>query len=44
MKKIDWDKVWVSFERWHEEKFKFWHDQQKKIQSLVEAQLKRKKK
>lgn len=52
MKKIDWDKVWTHFNKWADKKLGFieypdnedWVKQKKKIQSLVEAQLKPKKK
>ena len=46
--KIDWDKVWKAYDAW-EEKITMYvylpmHIRRNKIQSLVEAQLKRKRK
>ena len=48
MKKIDWDKVWDRWEIWYDRTGWKTHsyvldDMKRKIQSLVEAQLKRKK-
>ena len=48
-KKIKWDKVWKSFQRWYDRghnKLNIWYDwdnqQTKKIEELVEKQLKTK--
>ena len=44
--KIDWNNVWDTFETWFRQprrKFVSWPNEKKKIQSLVEAQLRRKK-
>lgn len=45
--KIDWDKVWDEYWEWHGKKWtRTWleSNERRKIQSLVEAQLKRKRK
>ncbi len=46
--KIDWDKVWSEFDKWWNTEFVKYRipqfpENKKKIQSLVESQLKRKK-
>lgn len=40
--KIDWDKVWRNFEAWRKPSYKDWGQEREKIQSLVEAQMKKK--
>ncbi len=42
--KVNWEKVWKSFNRWFDYKAKdyMWETQSKKIEQIVERQLKRK--
>ena len=42
---INWDKIWESFDKWFDKDPKdyTWETQQKKLQQIIDRQLKKKK-